>query len=149
MRNGTLPDGSSQLFHHPENHPTMPGWFKGMEEIIKERHLWPTTGLNAQCDGFKCVPGRTDCCCRRLLFTQPDFVAQKSRLEEYVISRGHLCDFYPKFHCELNFIEMYWGAVKYKYRVTASTANVDEMEKNMIACLDAILLLTIRRWVIN
>jgi hypothetical protein len=147
MRNGTLPDGSSQSFYFPDNHPTKPGWFKGMEEIIKERNLWPTSGLNAQCDGFKCEPGRTNCCCRRLLFTQPDFVAQKSCLEEYVISRGHLCDFYPKFHCELNFIEMYWGAAKYKYRITARTNNIDEMEKNMTACLDAVPLLTIRRYV--
>ena len=86
-----------------------------MEQIIKERNLWPVTGLNAQCNSFKCEPGHTDCCRRRLLFTQPDFIAQKSHLKEYVISRGHLCNFYPKFHCELNFIEMYWGAVKYKY----------------------------------
>jgi hypothetical protein len=44
---------------------------------------------------------------------------------------------------------MYWGAIKYKYRVTASTADVDEMEKNMIAYLDAVPLLTIRRWLID
>ncbi|KAJ7307025.1 hypothetical protein DFH08DRAFT_657161, partial [Mycena albidolilacea] len=37
MRNSTLPDGSSQSFYHLDNHPTMLGWFKGMEEIIKER----------------------------------------------------------------------------------------------------------------
>jgi hypothetical protein len=40
---------------------------------------------------------------------QPDFVSQKSQLEEFVTSRGHICDFYPKYHCELNFIEQYWG----------------------------------------
>jgi hypothetical protein len=102
MRDGVLPDGSPQSFYFPSDHPSMPGWFKGMEQIIKEWGLWPRTGLNAQCTGFKCEPGRTDCCCRCLLFTQPDFVSQKSRLKEYIISRGHLCDFYPKYHCELH-----------------------------------------------
>ncbi|TFK23541.1 hypothetical protein FA15DRAFT_745030 [Coprinopsis marcescibilis] len=62
----------------------MPGWFKGMEVIIRERGLWPYSELNAQCKGFKCVPGKTDCCCRRLLFTQPDIINQKSPLEELV-----------------------------------------------------------------
>lgn len=75
MRNTVLPNGEMQSFYYEDNHPTMPGWFKGMEELIRERNLLPATGLQAQCEGFKCVPGKTDCCCRRILFTQPDFVA--------------------------------------------------------------------------
>ncbi|PPQ76681.1 hypothetical protein CVT25_015912, partial [Psilocybe cyanescens] len=30
-------DNIPQDFYYPDDHPTMPGWFKGMEEIIKER----------------------------------------------------------------------------------------------------------------
>ena len=146
MRNGSF-NGENQSFYYPEDHPTMPTWFKGMENIIKERGLWPNEGLNAQCEGFKCEPGQTDCCCRRLLFTQPDFTSQKSQLEEFVTSRGHICDFYPKYHCELNFIEQYWGASKYRYRSTTRTTNIAEMEKNVLASLDDIPLLQIRRCV--
>ena len=108
MRNTVLPNGETQSFYHGEDHPTMPGWFKGMKEIIRECLLWPDSGLLSQCEGFKCVQEKTDCCCHRLLFTQPDFIAQKSKLEEFITSRGHICDFYPKYHCELNFIEQYW-----------------------------------------
>jgi hypothetical protein len=50
MRNGILPDGTPQALHFPADHPTMPGWFKGMEQIIKERNLWPAEGLRAQCE---------------------------------------------------------------------------------------------------
>jgi len=83
----------------------MPGWFKGMEVIICERSLWLADGLAAQCPGFYCPPDRTDCCCWQLLYLQPDFLNQKSLLQELVESCGYLCDFYPKYHCELNFIE--------------------------------------------
>lgn len=79
------------------------------------------------------------------MFTQPDFVLQKSQLEEHITARGHICDFYPKFHCELNFIEQYWGAVKYRYRSTQHTSDLEAMEKNIIACLDDIPLLQIQR----
>jgi len=145
MQDGKFADGMPQPLYFPENHLTMPGWFKGMEVIIKERGLWPATGLLAQCVGFKCEAGHTDCCCRRLLFTQPDFASQKSELEEYIISRGHICDFYPKFHCELNFIEQYWGAAKLRYRSSMCTTNIDEMQANMLACLDDVPLVQIQR----
>ena len=150
MRNGKFgPSSTSQDFYFPENHPTMPGWFKGMEIIIRERGLWPMAGLRAQCDGFKCEAGRTDYCCWRIMFSQPDFVAQKSHLEEYITSRGHICDFYPKFHCELNFIEQYWGVVKLRYQSSPKTADMDAMERNVIACLDDVPLLQIKRRVLN
>ena len=51
-----------------------------------------------------------------LLGLQPDFVGQKSRLHDVVEARGHQVLFLPKFHCELNFIEMYWATTKMKTR---------------------------------
>lgn len=148
MRPGRLPNGDIQSFYYLDDHPveSMRGWFKGMEQIIRERGLWPAEGgLKAQCHKFHCPPGRTDCCCRRLLFTQPDFVNNKSQLQEFIESRGHLCDFYPKYHCELNFIEQYWGAGKLRFRSMKRAATIDEMEKIVVACLDDIPLLQIRR----
>ncbi|CAA7267960.1 unnamed protein product [Cyclocybe aegerita] len=135
-----------QDFYYPDDHPTMLGWFKGMENIIRERSLWPQWGLNAQCEGFKCEPGKTDCCCRRLLFTQPDFINQKSRLEELITSRGHICDFYPKYHCELNFIEQYWGAAKLRYQNSPKTTDIKEMERNVLACLDDVPDVSIKQY---
>jgi hypothetical protein len=121
----------------------MPGWFKEMEIIIREHGLWPEKGLLAQCKTFWCKKGLTNCCCQHLLFCQPDFKMQKSRLEEFITSHGHICDFYLKYHCELNFIEQYWGAAKFHYRNTTWTTNIIEMEENMIACLDDVPLLQI------
>ena len=150
MWNGYFrPQNTPQEFYFPEDHSTMPGWFKGMELIICECDLWPlqpsSKPLLAQCEGFKCEAGRTDCCCCRILFCQPDFTAQKSHLEEFITARGHICDFYPKFHCELNFIEQYWGAVKFRYRSSPKTADLEAMEHNVLACLDDIPLLQIKR----
>ncbi|THU75878.1 hypothetical protein K435DRAFT_706193 [Dendrothele bispora CBS 962.96] len=151
MRPGTLPSGQLQDLYFPDDHPTMPGWFKGMQVILEERGLYPETGrLNAQCEGFKCPPERTDCCCRRVLFNQPDFVNQKSALEELIESRGHICDFYPKYHCELNFIEQYWGAGKFSYRNHVSVPKkIEEMEARVCESLDSVPLQQIRRCVLS
>ncbi|KAF8576974.1 hypothetical protein K439DRAFT_1649191 [Ramaria rubella] len=145
MRYASFADGTPQCLYFPVEHPML-GWFKGMEVTTKERGQWPDNGLNVQCPGFKCEPDSRDCCCRRLLFTAPDFVAQKSYLEEYITSRGHICDFYPKFHCELNFIEQYWGAAKYHYCSTSKTNDIKTMEENMLACLDKVSHLQIIRY---
>jgi hypothetical protein len=147
MRPGILSEssGSVQSFYYPDDHPTMPRWFKGMEQIIRERGLWPDGGLRAQCRDFKCPPMRTDCCCRRLLFMQPDFIKQKSQLEEVIEARGHLCDFYPKYHCELNFIEQYWGAAKQRFRSKERAATIRDMEQVVVECLDSVPLSQIQR----
>jgi hypothetical protein len=135
MHNGTLPDGKPQDFYWSN------GDFKGMGQILKERGLW-TNGLKADC---KQSSKNNECCCHHILFNQPDFVKQKSALEELIESRGHLCDFYPKFHCELNFIEQYWGAAKFRYHATPPTPHIDAMEANVKSCLDAIPLIQICR----
>lgn len=147
MRHTTIPGTDTiQFLYFPNDHPTMPRWFKGTAEILRERGLYQD-GMLAQCPGSKCDPRATNCCCRRTLFNQPDFVNQKSALQELVESRGHICDFYPKYHCELNFIEMYWGAAKYRYRNTSRTASIDEMERNVKKCLDDVPRLSILRCV--
>jgi hypothetical protein len=73
-----------------------------------------------------------------ILFNQPDFVSQKSELQEFVERCGHLCDFYPKYHCELNFIEQYWGAAKLHFRTAGQGATLDAMKKKVLDCLDDI-----------
>ena len=126
----------------------MPGWFKEMEQVIQECGLWPAKGLITQCHNFHCSLGQTDCCCRRLLFSQSDFVHHKSQLEELIKSHGHLCNFYPKYHCELNFIEQYWDAAKLRFQSMGHVATIADMEKIVKACLDDILILQIRRDVV-
>ena len=50
------------------------------------------------------------CCAKHLLAMQADFQGQKSALYEAVENSGHIFELYPKFHCECNWIERYWGA---------------------------------------
>ena len=149
MRSGMLPSDKPQYFYFPEDHPTMPSWFKGMEIIIWERRLQPEDGLPAQCPDFKCLADHTDCCCWCLLFNQPDFVGQKSKLQEFIESHGHLCDFYPKYHCELNFIEQYWGVAKFQYRTASRASTLKDMERIVKESLDSVPLLQIWWWVLK
>jgi len=120
-------------------------WLVQRDGTNHPRSLWPAEGLIAQCSNSRCPPGRADYCCRRLLFSQPDFVGHKSQLQELIKSRGHLCNFYPKYHCELNFIEQYWGTAKLRFRSMEHVATMEKLEKHVVSCLDNIPLLQIQR----
>jgi len=88
-----------------------------------------------------------NCCCWHILFTQPDFVNQKSHLQEEIEHHSHLCDFYPKFHCKFNFIEQYWGAAKWHYWSSPRTNDMVKMEENVLHCLDDVPLIQIQQYV--
>jgi len=116
MCDGKLPKGTAQALYYPNNHLFFPGFFKGMEQILYECSLLLTDQiLKAQCGMSlkKCPPGQTMCCCQQILYNQEDFKQKKSLLQELYEDTGHLCLYYPKFHCKLNFIEQYWGNAKF------------------------------------
>ncbi|KIO02006.1 hypothetical protein M404DRAFT_148777, partial [Pisolithus tinctorius Marx 270] len=99
----------------PPHHPDFEfrGQVKGMQHILKEH------GLISGAD----EPGksnldmlqeslRTDCCMQKMLANQQDFKDEKPLILILVEEAGHQCWILPKFHCELNPIEMYWGWMK-------------------------------------
>ena len=77
---------------------------KGLQQVLEER------GFNVQKLCVKCSPicpwENEACCMACLLSKQDDFTNQPSMLETLIKDAGHKCIFLPKFHCELNPIEM-------------------------------------------
>ena len=53
-----------------------------------------------------CLFENADGCMAHPLSKQDDFINQESMLETLIKKAGHECIFLPKFHCELNPIEM-------------------------------------------
>ena len=83
---------------------TESGEQKGLQQTLEER------GFNVGRLRAKCAPvcpfENDDCCMARILSKQDDFANQISVLESVIREAGHECIFLPKFHCELNPIEM-------------------------------------------
>lgn len=62
-----------------------------------------------------------DCCMQRVLSLEKDFREEKPLLQLVIEKAGHKCLFLPKFHCELNPIEMVWGQTKQRMYFTSSS----------------------------
>jgi transposase len=60
------------------------------------------------------------CCAVRVISNEPDFKEQKEWLVEEVEKNGYTVIFYPKYHCEFNFIEMIWDWLKSYHRRTST-----------------------------
>jgi len=76
---------------------------------------------------------------------EPDFLAQKGAIEELIENAGHKCIFFPKFHCELNFIERYWGAAK-RYLRENCDYSWEGLKKTVPESLESVPLITIRKF---
>jgi len=85
------------------------GRSKGIKQVLIEQGLWKKNmiGECKLCKDKNDDPLHVDCCERRIMSLQSDFLAQKSALVETIENADHICIFFPKFHCELNFIERY------------------------------------------
>lgn len=68
---------------------------------------------------------------------QPDFKAQVGLLTEVIQSRHHRVHFFPSFHCELNWIECYWGAAK-RYTRDNCEYTIDGLRQTLPAALSSI-----------
>jgi len=129
----------------PPNHPDFPDQPKGLRHILLERGINTAASqkLHGKCK--KCEPGVSGCCCRRIMENEPDFLEQKSLVQEVIENAGHLCILLPKFHCELNFIEFFWGTVK-KYLCEHCDMTFDTLKANMPIAMESVPLSTIRKW---
>ncbi|KAF8593252.1 hypothetical protein BDV93DRAFT_460945 [Ceratobasidium sp. AG-I] len=146
MDNPTFPDGSIQSLYFPENHPTHPRQFKGMVELLKERGI-DASKLNRECPAFKCIPNRSRCCVRRILFDILDAQSPPAVLESLANSLGSKVIFLPKFHCELNPIEQVWGYAKSKYRTYPASSLTADLRANVEKALGAVPNESISRFV--
>ena len=144
MGPGYFESGQPQDLYFPAGHPRA-GVFKGMAIILAERGYTWAHDLRAECKKFKCPPDVRFCCCRRVLYNEPDFINVKSVLEEHCEKRGFRVLFFPKYHCELNFLEMVWGKSKREYRMYPPSSKVDDLEQNMIRALENVSITDMRK----
>ena len=77
---------------------------KGLKQVLEE-HRFNVTGKIAKCSPV-CPIENDNCSMACLLSKQDDFHLQESLLEQKIKAKGHICISLPRFHCELNPIEM-------------------------------------------
>jgi hypothetical protein len=131
----------TQSMNYPSDHPTWPKKPKGMLAVLTERGL-SRPGLKKEC---KICDDSNSCCAKVILARQPDFQSQRSSIQEIIEERGHMCIMLPKYHCELNFIEFFWGAVK-KYLRDNCDYTFNGLKERMPLALESVQISTIRKW---
>ena len=114
MRN-TVYNGIQQTMVLPDGRP------KGLKIVLQERGI-DIRGMNA--DKLREELSKFD-----------DFKNAKTLVEEKVESRGHLCMFFPKFHCELNAIERCWCHAK-KYSRSYANGTITRLRTIVPQALD-------------
>lgn len=77
------------------------------------------------------------CCWTNLMRMQPDFQSERPKIVEIIREGGHEVIFLPKFHCELNPIEMVWSVIKKKFRDMPGRHTIEGARKALDIAMDA------------
>ena len=106
QHNTEIPQSNPDLCFRgqPQKMTTSSGQQKGLQAVLEECRF-NVSHFKAKC-ALVCPFESQNCCMAQLLSQQEDFMNQESMLETFIRSSGHECLFLPKFHCELNPIEM-------------------------------------------
>ena len=137
------PESLSMVF--PPDHPEYPYKQKGVKFVLQEQGLWKQSMHLKFTAKEGCDDNATNCCASQTHTLQPDFLEQKSRVQGVIEVVGHLCIFLPKFHCELNLFEYFWGAVKW-YLHEHCDYTFQGLQDNLPKAVDSISLQTIWKW---
>ena len=92
----------------------------------------------------RCEQGK-GCCDLRILEAESDFKNETLLLETVIQSVGHEIIFYPIFHCELNYIEYYWAALK-RYTRDNCKYSFAGLENIVYVTMESVSLRAIRRF---
>lgn len=159
MRDGCIDaTGQRQEMCFGLDHPVgeLRGRPKGAKQILIERGLWTDVRSDGARMRYTCPTGdsfpgcaksgqlHNKCCARAILASQNDFQSQKGYLEEQLELKGQLAMFYPKFHCEMNFIERFWCDTK-RFAREHCTYSLKGLRQNVPAAVDSVTKATINR----
>jgi hypothetical protein len=86
---------------------------KGLQTVLEESSI-DMKGICTKCSPI-CPFENERCCLAHIFSKQHDIINQVSMLEELITKASHHCVFLPKFHCELNMIEMVCANMSYFY----------------------------------
>ena len=83
---------------------------------------------------------------RETLKKHPDFKNEKSMIEHFLVQKGHIPIFLPKFHPELNPIERVWAQFK-RYTKAHCNYSIQSLRKNIPTSYDSVTLENIQNHV--
>ncbi|CAB4405045.1 unnamed protein product [Rhizophagus irregularis] len=115
-----------------------------MKIILEKRGLWLSIGLKAYCSNNE-YNINSQCCARHILSNQSDFLDTKPLIQEIIEAKGYKVIFYSKFHYELNYIEMYWGAA-IQYACQQCNYSWTELQRVVPLALDSVSISHIRKY---
>ena len=96
-----------------------------MKIVLEERGI-STAGKNAQW-------------MRNELARHPDFKNEMNMIQRFLVQKGHVCVFLPKFHPELNPIERVWAQLK-RYTKGHCKYALPSLRKNIPLSYDTVSL---------